>query len=94
MLGRNTDGKPTVGNFPCTGMHGGKMVLRGSVDGIKFPNQVTLRAATDEDMNEIMPFLKNYCKYFDLDINKLTDESFTVITPDSKKPYKQMYVAN
>ena len=45
-------------------------------------------------MNEIMPFLKSYCEYFNLDINQLTDESFTVITPDSKKPYKQMYVAN
>ncbi len=94
VLGRNTDGKPTVGNFPCTGMHGGKMVLRGSVDGIKFPSQVTLRAATDEDMNEILPFLKNYCEYFNLDIDRLTGERFTVITPDSKKPYKQMYVAN
>lgn len=94
VLGRNTDGKPTVGNFPCTGMHGGKMVLRGSVDGIKFPNQVTLRSATDDDMAEIMPFLKNYCDYFGLDINELTEEKFTVITPDSKKPYKQMYVAN
>lgn len=94
VLGRNTDGKPTVGNFPCTGMHGGKMILRGSVDGIKFPNQVTLRSATDDDMAEIMPFLKNYCDYFGLDINELTDEKFTVITPDSKKPYKQMYVAN
>ena len=94
VLGRNTDGKPTVGNFPCTGMHGGKMVLRGSVDEIKFPNQVTLRSATDDDMAEIMPFLKNYCDYFGLDINELTEEKFTVITPDSKKPYKQMYVAN
>ncbi len=75
-------------------MHGGKMVLRGSVDGIKFPSQVTLRAATDEDMNEILPFLKNYCEYFNLDIDRLTGERFTVITPDSKKPYKQMYVAN
>lgn len=94
VLGRNTDGKPTVGNFPCTGMHGGKMVIRGSVDGIKFPNQVTLRAADDNDMAEIMPFLKNYCEYFDVDINRLKEESFTVITPDSRKPYKQMYVAN
>ena len=94
VLGRNTDGKPAVGNFPCTGMHGGKMILRGSVDGIKFPNQVTLKAATDNDMAEIMPFLKNYCNYFGLNINELTEEKFTIITPDSKKPYKQMYVAN
>ena len=94
VLGRNTDGKPTVGNFPCTGMHGGKMILRGSVKGIKFPNQVTLRDATADDMAEIMPFIKNYCEYFNFDVDELTSEKFTVITPDSKKPYKQMYVAN
>ena len=49
---------------------------------------------TADDMAEIMPFLKNYCNYFDFDINELTEEKFTVITPDSRKPYKQMYVAN
>jgi glutamate synthase domain-containing protein 3 len=94
VLGMNEDDKPTVGKFPCTGMHGGKMVIRGSLDGIQFPQQVTLREATDDDMAEIMPFLKSYCDYFDFDISKLTDETFTVITPDSRKPYKQMYVAN
>ena len=75
-------------------MHGGKMVIRGSVEDIRFPQQVTLRDATADDMAEIMPFLKNYCNYFDFDINELTEEKFTVITPDSRKPYKQMYVAN
>ena len=91
-LGRGED--RIVSNFPCTGMHGGKMVIRGSVEDISFPHQVNLREATADDMAEIMPFLKNYCNYFDFDINELTEERFTVITPDSRKPYKQMYVAN
>ena len=94
VLGRNTDGKPIVGNFPCTGMHGGKVVLCGSVEGVTFPSQVTLKDAGDEDMTEIMPFIENYCNYFNFDINELMSKKFTVITPDSKKPYKQMYVAN
>ena len=50
--------------------------------------------ATADDMAEIMPFIKNYCEYFNFDVDELTSEKFTVITPDSKKPYKQMYVAN
>ena len=29
VLGLHTDGRQIVGNFPCTGMHGGKMFLRG-----------------------------------------------------------------
>ena len=43
VLGLNTDGKPIVGNFPSTGMHGGKLVLRGDVSAIQFPSSVTAR---------------------------------------------------
>ena len=31
VLGLHTDGRPIVHFFPCTGMHGGKMVFRGDV---------------------------------------------------------------
>ena len=31
VLGLHTDGKKIVHNFPCTGMHGGKLFLRGNV---------------------------------------------------------------
>ena len=37
-------GRP-VGAFPCTGMHGGKMLIRGSCKDIVFPSQVTARPA-------------------------------------------------
>lgn len=94
VLGLHEDGKPIVGAFPCTGMHGGKMVLRGSVDEIKFPSQTNAHTATKEDLDEIRPYLENYCKAFDYPMEKLLDSAFTVITPDSKNPYKQMYVAN
>ncbi len=94
VLGMNTDDKPIVGNFPCTGMHGGKMILRGSTAGVDFPKQVTVRAADDSDMSEIMPYLLKFCDYFGYDINEMLQESYTVIVPDSKNPYKQMYVAN
>ena len=94
VLGLNTDGKPVVGNFPCTGMHGGKMFLRGGSDGIKFPAQVTVNEATEADFDEIAPYVKKYCEYFGADFAKLISDKFAVVTPDSKNPYKQMYVAN
>ena len=55
VLGLHTDGRPIVHFFPCTGMHGGKMVFRGDVSSIRFPDQVTLHNATAEDMAEIAP---------------------------------------
>ena len=94
VLGLTDDNKNIVGNFPCTGMHGGKMYLRGNCDNIKFPKGVNIRKATDEDMADISPFIKAFSKSFDYDEKEILNSDFTVITPDSKNPYKQMYVAN
>ena len=93
VLGIGTNGE-LIGNFPCTGMHGGKMYLRGDCDGIAFPSQVTPRKATEEDMDELLPYLSRYCELFGKDMTEILGTAFTVVTPDSKNPYKQMYVAN
>ena len=94
VLGLNSDGRPIVSNFPCTGMHGGKMYLRGNCENIKFPPQVTAKPATDEDMDEIRSYMTEYCSDFAYDMNDILSGTFTVITPDNQNPYKQMYVAN
>ncbi len=94
VLGLNSGGKRIVGNFPCTDMHGGKMFLRGSCSNIKFPDQVTAREAEQEDMFEIEKYISEYCTLFGHNIGDILSSPFTVVTPDSKNPYKQMYVAN
>ena len=94
VLGLHTDGKPIVSNFPCTGMHGGKLFLRDRCENVLFPEQVTPRPATAEDLAEISDYLREYCGVFGLDMGRLTSEPFTVVTPNSANPYKQMYVAN
>ena len=94
VLGLHEDGKPIVGNFPCTGMHGGKLFLRSRCEDIAFPRQVTARAAGPEDLAEIDPYLAEYCAAFGLDKDAILAVPFTVVTPDSANPYRQMYVAN
>ena len=94
VLGLDKDGKRIVGNFPCTGMHGGKMFLRGNCEEIRFPKQVTVRCAGPRDLTEIHEYLSEYCDNFGYSLDELLSAPFTVITPDSKNPYKQMYVAN
>ncbi|MEE1281735.1 MAG: glutamate synthase [Acutalibacteraceae bacterium] len=94
VLGLNSNGHRIVGNFPCTGMHGGKMFLRGNCDDIEFPSQVTARTATDADIEEIRNYISRYCELFGYNSEEILDSPFTVVTPDSKNPYKQMYVAN
>lgn len=94
VLGLHINNKHIVGNFPCTGMHGGKMFLRGDCKDIRFPEQVTARCAVPDDLAEIRKYLSEYCADFGYSMEKLLSAPFTVITPDSNNPYKQMYIAN
>lgn len=94
VLGLNTGNKRIVGNFPCTGMHGGKMFLRGDCTDITFPGQVTAREPNADEICELKTYISEYCELFGYDINEVMASTFTVVTPDSKNPYKQMYVAN
>lgn len=94
VLGLEPQSKNIVGFFPCTGMHGGKMFLRSECKDIKFPSQVTSRPAEETDIEELKQYISEYCDVFGYNINDILSSPFTVVTPDSKNPYKQMYVVN
>ena len=94
VLNLDNPKKKCVGFFPCTGMHGGKMFLRSACHDVVFPEQVTARPANEEDKQELRSCLIDYCRLFELDIEEILSPDFTVVTPDSRNPYKQMYVAN
>ena len=94
VLGLCGDGKRIVGNFPCTGMHGGKMILRSDCKEIGFPAQASAKPASSDDLEEIKKYVHEYCLLFGADESAVMDAPFTVVTPDSKNPYKQLYAAN
>lgn len=94
VLGLNTDGHRIIGDFSCTGMHGGKMFLRSDCSDIEFPSQVKTRKANDGDMAEILKYVREYCTAFDANEKAICDSVFTVVTPDNSNPYKRLYVAN
>lgn len=94
VLGLADNDHPIVSNFPCTGMHGGKMILRSDCKDIRFPDQVRTRPANAQDMQAIQKYISEYCSLFGYDEQEILSAQFTVVTPDSKNPYKQMYVAN
>ena len=94
VLGLDRKGRGIVGNFPCTGMHGGKMILRSKREELRLPQSVTAKIADEQDLEEINKYVKEYCRLFGEDEKMIMDSPFTVITPDSKNPYKRLYVAN
>ena len=94
VLGLKNKDRKIVGNFPCTGMHGGKMILRSDCKGIVFPNQVSAKPATSEELEEIKSHVAKYCRFFHEKTDSIMNSPFTIVTPNSKNPYKQLYVAN
>jgi len=94
VLGLGDSTRKIVGNFPCTGMHGGKMYLRSKCGDIAFPGQVSAKEASDDDLVELKKYVGKYCELFGCDVKSVMDHPFTVVTPDSKNPYKRLYVAN
>ena len=50
--------------------------------------------ADEQDLAAIREYVGEYCELFGGDAAEVMDSPFTVVTPDSRNPYKQLYVAN
>ena len=92
VLNKNNNEFP-VGNFTGVGMHGGTIIIRGSVDNIIFPPQVKCEPAQDKDLEVIRNYINEYAKLFCLDEDELMKDTFNVLTPNSQNPYKKLYTA-
>lgn len=81
-----------VGYFCGTGMHGGKIFLRCRQLPTSLPDQVNAKLADDIDLQEIEEDIRQFCAEFDLDRETILNHPFHVLTPNTKNPYRQLYV--
>ena len=94
VLGLTESSRPIVSNFPCTGMHGGRLFLRSDCKNILLPGQVVARPAGQEDLRSIETYLQTFCHLFGGRCGDILRHPFTVIEPNSSNPYRQLYVTN
>lgn len=94
VLDIKNSNEPIVSNFACAGMHGGKMLLRSACENIIFPKNVKTTIANKNEIEEFLPYIKEFCMAFNIDFDKIINSDFTIITPDAENPYKQMYAQN
>ena len=88
------EGDRPIAGFMCgTGMHGGKIFMRGRIPD-DLPSQVVASKATEDDKKEIEKFVKNYAEIFNKDFGKLWAADYYLLVPDTKNPYKQLYTNN
>lgn len=91
VLGLGSKKKIPVQNMCGTGMHGGRMYLRGEELPPDLPKQVESRPAGPDDMAAIDGYLEDFCRSFDIDKAEVLSKPFFVLTPNSKNPYKSLY---
>ena len=94
VLGIGYEDVCPVGNFCGTGMHGGKIFLRTTHLPPDLPAQVVVSQATEEDISHLRPLVEEYCRRFQVEKEPLLASHYYVLRPNTKNPYKQLYVNN
>lgn len=94
VLGLNSEGRPPMGYFCGTGMHGGRIYLRCTQTPVGLPPQVVAKQATAQEISDIQEHVENYCGYFGADAQQILNSTYYILRPDTKNPYKQLYTLN
>lgn len=93
VLGEHTDGKPIIGNFCGTGMHGGEIYLRCESIPTRLPAQVKAERITRLP-EEAAKLVRGWCREFGKEEAPYLTGSYYRLTPNTANPYRQMYTAN
>jgi len=75
-------------------MHGGKIFIRTDKELTSLPAQVIAEIATENDLQEITPYVGEFAEYFSMDAQQLLKDRFYILRPNARNPYKQLYTAN
>lgn len=81
-------------SFIGTGMHGGVIFIRGTVDRIQVGKEVDISVPTEEDMKILDRYVGEFAERFpELGVKKedLLNGEFVKLTPVSKRPYGKLY---
>jgi glutamate synthase domain-containing protein 3 len=90
VLGRK--GKsPEIERGIGSGIHGGKIIIRGSVIDQNLGVGAKKNDLKEEERDEIAPLIKKFADFFDLDPVPLINDRYYVITPASARPFASKY---
>ena len=96
VLNKFFDGNPPQRQsyFIGTGMHGGSIYVRGSVEAHQIGVEVDVAEPTDEEYIIIREYVGNFCRFFNLEEKRaelLKRDRFRRLYPKSSRPYGTLY---
>ncbi len=84
-------GEPPVGHYCASGMHGGVIYVRGDVPPSFLRPGIAKEEAEASDYVLLEELLTPYCAQFGLNIQEILKAPFTKLTPQTTRPYGQLY---
>ncbi|WP_027183376.1 hypothetical protein [Desulfovibrio inopinatus] len=83
---------PLAGRSLGTGMHGGVIYVRGTIDPYQLGPGLIAESADENDLAFLAKHLDDFAKEFDVDAKEIRAEGFCRIKPFSHRPYGNLYV--
>lgn len=95
LLGLNLKrGDKLFGTHCASGMHGGKIFVRGSFPKENLSPNIKVVSLSDEDKKELESYVKNYCRFFGEDFESIMEKPFKKLVPATSRPYADLYTPN
>ncbi|HOP66857.1 MAG: hypothetical protein KO173_01695 [Methanoregulaceae archaeon] len=90
VLGR-TSTRPIRERGVGSGIHGGKIIIRGDLDDRYLGVGARKLPLEKDDMEEIYPLIRNYAACFDIDPEPFNDDAYIQVVPSSSRPFAGKY---
>lgn len=87
-------GEKLFGTHCASGMHGGKIFVRGTFPKENLSYNIKVEKLDAEDEKELKSYVKKYCKYFDADFEEIMAKPFKKLVPATSRPYANLYTPN
>ena len=87
-------GEKLFGTHCASGMHGGKIFVRGSFPKDNLSSNIKVVGLDKQDEKELAGYVKKYCKYFGEDRAKIMSKPFKKLVPATSRPYADLYISN
>lgn len=82
--------KPVEGSFIASGMHGGKILIRGEIDKRFLGAGIKVDETTESEWQGVVPYLEEYCRDFGIPFTFSRGE-FVTVSPLTTRPYGKIY---
>ncbi len=87
-------GEKLFGTHCASGMHGGKIFVRGSFPKENLSPNIKVTNLSEEDKKELDSYIKKYCKCFGVEYETVMNKPFKKLVPATSRPYANLYTAN